>query len=172
MREMQPELVELSPERVWIEYEKGMSSLTPFRFFEVLNEAQCVEPWFEDVNVFGLIALLKERWLRELNAIAALGWISDEASTVRQLRKLKAPGKFLRLARSVATFGHQLSNLEDASPNDVLTLFERSGAFRPGIAFFLLIEAVETCAGVSLQKVLDLVEAVKRIRLPKLPSQE
>ena len=72
MREMQPELVELSPERVWIEYEKGMSSLTPFRFFEVLNEAQCVEPWFEDVNVFGLIALLKERWLRELNAIAAL----------------------------------------------------------------------------------------------------
>ena len=172
MREMQEELRELSPERVWMEYEKGMSSLTPFRFFEVLNEAECVEPWFEEINVFGLIALLKERWLREHNAIAALGWISDEASTVRQLRKLKAPGKFLRLARSVALFGHQLSNLEDASPNDVLTLFERSGAFRPGIAFFLLVEAVETCAGVSLQRVLDLIETVKAIRLPKLPSQE
>ena len=172
MRNMQPELIALAPERVWLEYEKSMSSLAPFRFFEVLNDSDCLDPWFDEINIFGLIALLRERWMREMNAVAALGWVSDEESTVAQLAKLKAPGKFVRVARNVAKFGHDLSSLDSASPDDILTLFERCGAFRPGIAFFLLVEAVESCAGVSLQNVLELVETVKNIRLPRLPSAE
>ncbi|MCY4142410.1 MAG: hypothetical protein OXG08_01800 [Gammaproteobacteria bacterium] len=172
MRSMQEELADLSAERVWSEYARAMEGLTPFRFFDTLSETESIEPWFSGIAVIGLTSIMRERWLRSIDAIAAIGWVHEEATAVALFRRLKAPGSVVRLGRDVARFGHSLSTILSQDPIDVLSFFERSHAFRPGTAFQRLVAAVQACAGLDLGCVKRLVGQVSKIRLHGIPSNE
>lgn len=165
MVQMQGELSTLAAERVWVEYAKAMRGLTPSRFFETLTEVGAVDPWFSDLKVLSVVGLIRERWLRHANAIAAIGWLHDEDSVSSFCRRLKVPGKLFRLVRDVARHGQALCELQNRSPNDVMRVLQLSHALRPGDAFTRLVAAVEACASVDLSSVKDLVHKLKHIRL-------
>ncbi len=172
MSTMGEELGDLSAERVWHEYAKAMGGLTPFRFFDTLNEVDAVDPWFSGLAVIGLSTMLRERWLRKLHAVAAVGWIHDESTAVEWLRRVKAPGRVLRLARDVARYGHALSGFFERDDESALVLLEHTNAFRPGEAFMRLVTAVEKCSGVDLKGVAELAENLRAIRLRNVSNEE
>ncbi len=165
MTSMQEELADLSAERVWNEYARAMEGLTPFRFFDTLSETETTEPWFSGIAVIGLTTIMRDRWLRGTNAIAAIGWVHEESTAVMLFRRLKAPGKVVRLGRDVARYGHELTTILSQEPIEVLGFFERSHAFRPGMAFHRLVTAVEACTGLDMESVKQLVDKVSKIRL-------
>ena len=169
---MREELSSLSAERVWGEYAKAMSGLTPHRFFETLNDVGAVEPWFSDLSIVSVAALVRERWLRHANAIAAIGWLHEEEAVAKFCRRLKVPGKLFRLVRDVARHGQALCELEHKSPADVLRILQHSHALRPGSAFARLIDAVEACSSIDLSTVRDLVQQLKLIRVEGFSGEE
>ncbi len=61
MKEMSNELYGLSPERVWVELIKALSSNEPRRFFEVLCDCNCLDYWFPEIKaILGVPAGPKE----------------------------------------------------------------------------------------------------------------
>lgn len=172
MAQMRGELSTLPAERVWIEFAKAMRGLTPNRFFETLNEVGAVDPWFSDLATLSVAGLIRERWLRHANALAAIGWLHDEDSVTKFCRRLKVPGKLFRLVRSVARHGQALCELQEKSPTDVMHLLQLSHALRPGDAFTRLIEAVEACSSTDLSAVRDLVQQLKQIRVENVSPEQ
>lgn len=172
MSTMQDELADLSAERVWHEYAKAMSGLTPFRFFETLSVSNAVDPWFSGLAIISLVSLLRELWLREANAMAAIAWLHDEATSISLMRRLRAPGHVVRLLRDVARHGHEISSYTGLKPEKVLVLLEKSNAFRPGQAFSKLVSSVQACSTVDLRGLIELVERVKIVRVFDVPQDE
>lgn len=169
---MRDELSELSAERVWQEYAKAMNGLTPFRFFEILSESNALEPWFSGLAVISLISLLRELWLRDIDAMAAVAWLHDEPSSVALMRRLKAPGHVIRLTRDVARHGHSLASYTTLKPDEILVLLEKSNAFRPGQAFGRLVSSVEVCSSIDLGELVELVEEVRKVRVFNVSREE
>lgn len=172
MAQMQGELSVLAAERVWVEYAKAMRGLTPYRFFETLTEVGAVDPWFSDLTILSVVGLIRERWLRHSNAIAAIGWLHDEDAVSSFCRRLKVPGKLFRLVRDVARHGQALCELQTKSSTDVMHVLQRSHALRPGDAFTRLVTAVEACASVDLSVVRELVHKLKKIRVERAPAEQ
>lgn len=172
MAQMQGELSTLPAERVWVEFAKAMRGLTPYRFFETLNEVGAVDPWFSDLATLSIAGLIRERWLRHANAVAAIGWLHDEESVTKFCRRLKVPGKLFRLVRSVARHGQALCELQEKNPKDVMRVLQLSHALRPGDAFVRLVEAVEACSSTDLSAVRDLVQHLKQIRVENVSPEQ
>ena len=169
---MRDELSELSAERVWQEYAKAMSGLTPFRFFETLSESNALDPWFSGIAVISLISLLRELWLREIDAMAAIAWLHDETTSVSLMRRLKAPGHVIRLTRDVSRHGHSLSSYSALKPEEILVLLEKSHALRTGQAFERLVSSIQACSSIDLGKLVELVEKVRKVRVFDVPQDE
>ena len=169
---MRDELSELSAERVWQEYAKAMSGLTPFRFFETLSESSALDPWFSGLAVISLVSLLRELWLRDTNAMAAVAWLHDENTSVSLMRRLRAPGQVIRLTRDVARHGHSLSGYTSLNPDEILVLLEKSNALRPGQAFGRLVDSVQACSSIDLGELVELVEEIRKVRVFNVPQDE
>ncbi|MYF01786.1 MAG: hypothetical protein F4227_02060, partial [Gammaproteobacteria bacterium] len=172
MAQMREELSVLPAERVWIEFAKAMRGLTPNRFFETLNEVGAVDPWFSDLATLSVAGLIRERWLRHANALAAIGWLHDEDSVTKFCRRLKVPGKSFRLVRGVARHGQTLCELQEKSPTDVMHVLQLSHALRPGDAFARLVDAVEACTSTDLSAVRELVQQLKQIRVENVSPEQ
>lgn len=172
MAQMRGELSALPAERVWVEFAKAMRGLTPNRFYETLNEVGAVDPWFSDLATLSVAGLIRERWLRHANAVAAIGWLHDEDSVAKFCRRLKVPGKLFRLVRSVARHGQALCELKEKSPTDVMRVLQLSHALRPGDAFTRLVDAVEACSSTDLTAVRDLVQQLKQLRVESVSPEQ
>ena len=172
MAQMQRELSTLSAERVWVEYAKAMRGLTPYRFFETINEVGAVDPWFCDLTILSVAGLVRERRLRHANAIAATGWLLEEEAVTKFCRRLKVPGKLFRLVRDVARHGQALCELQQKSPADVMRVLQLSQALRPGDAFARLVDAVEACSSIDLSAVRELVQQLKHIRVEGASAEQ
>ena len=172
MDQMQGELSTLSAERVWVEYAKAMRGLTPYRFFETINEVSAVDPWFSDLTILSVAGLVRDRSLRHADAIAATGWLHDEEAVTKFCRRLKVPGKLFRLVRDVARHGQALCELQHKGPADVMRVLQLSHALRPGTAFVRLVDAVEACVSSDLSAVRDLVNQLKQIRLEGVSAEQ
>ena len=172
MTAMREELSTLPAERVWAECAKAMRGFTPYRFFETLSEVGAVDPWFGDLTILSVVGLVRERKLRHLNAVAAIGWLHDEETVNKFCRRLKVPGKIFRLIREVARHGQALCELQRKTPEDVLHVLLQSHAMRPGDAFARLVEAVEACSSIDLSAIRDLVNHLKLIRVVGTTTEE
>ncbi|MXW07157.1 MAG: tRNA nucleotidyltransferase [Gammaproteobacteria bacterium] len=172
MARMRGELTTLPAERVWVEFAKAMRGLTPNRFFETLNEVGAVDPWFSDLATLSVAGLIRERWLRHANAVAAIGWLHDEDSVTKFCRRLKVPGKLFRLVRSVARHGQALCDLQEKNPSEVMRVLQLCHALRPGDAFARLVDAVEACSSTDLTTVRDLVQQLKQLRVENVSSEQ
>lgn len=169
---MTGELSTLSAERVWAEYAKAMRGLSPFRFFETLSEVGALDPWFSDLKTLSVVGLVRERKLRHLNAVAAIGWFHDEETVNKFCRRLKVPGKIFRLIREVSRHGQALCELQQKTPEDVLLVLLQSHAMRPGDAFARLVDAVEACSSINLSATRDLVKHLKVVRVVGAAAEE
>ena len=172
MAAMKEELSTLSAERVWAECAKAMRGLSPFRFFETLHEVGALDPWFSDLTILSMVGLVRERKLRHLNAVAAIGWLHDEETVNNFCRRLNVPGKIFRLIREVARHGQALCELQRKTPEDVLNVLLQSHAMRPGDAFARLVEAVEACSSIDLSAIRELVNHLKLIRVVGTKTEE
>ena len=172
MSAMQTGLCDLSAERVWNEFWLAMNGNDPYRFFETLRDSDTLDPWFSGISHIALVSLMRKRRLKGNFAVAAIGWVHDEEETISFLRRLKAPGKAMRLARDVARYGHALTLTESFKPLAFLKVLEQSKAFRSSQAFPKLLRAVEACASVDLGELEQLVVELGRIRLEGVSSEE
>ncbi len=172
MVQMREELSTLPAERIWFEFAKAMRGLTPYRFFETLNDVGAVDPWFSDLATLSVAGLIRERWLRHANAVAAIGWLHNEDSVTKFCRRLKVPGKLFRLVRSVARHGQALCELQEKSPTDVMRVLQLSHALRPGDAFARLVDAVEACSSTDLSAVRELVQQLKQLRVENVSPEQ
>ena len=169
---MTGELSTLSAERVWMECVKAMRGLSPHRFFETLNAVDAVDPWFSDLTVLSVARLVCERRLRHANAVAAIGWLHEERTVTQFCRRLKVPGKVLRLVRDVARHGQTLCELHQKNPADVMRVLLLCHALRPGEAFARLVDSVEACSSFDLSAVRALVQKLKLIRVEGASPEE
>ena len=172
MSTMSDELSDLPAERVWDEYVKAMAARSPYRFFETLEESDCVRPWFGDLSVTDLTAVLRERELQNENAVGAIGWTHGPEETTSLLRNLKAPSDSIRLAHDIARFGRALCDFRSMRSEEVLSILERSQAFRQGESFTILVKAVESISGSNLEYIPRLVARLRKVRLRGVPANE
>ena len=77
----------------------------PHRFFEVIESANAVDPWFKGFDLRTTANLIEKRGLRDDAAIAAIGWcnelqVIDEFIVRFRPSSALWPTKFLRSARA------------------------------------------------------------------------
>ena len=168
MASMRGDLKALSGERVWAELAKAAAAPSPGRFFEIV-QALDGAIWFERLNLPAVAALWRERPFRSAaTALAAIGWSEDRAAIAAVFSRLRAPRLTARAACAVATHGPVLAAPEDAP--DLLGALTAIDAFRPEELADLALAAIEDCAGVSLARLRDLAETLRRLRVESPPG--
>ncbi len=163
MRRMarQDALSELSPERVWQEVVKALSSDAPQRFFQVLEEASAMHPWLAELDgvAFRFPAALTDPETR----FAGMAWKRPPGVFSSLCERLKAPKRFQHLALRVAAHGCVLAEWRGRDAAAVLDAVTAIGALdrqrdpEPALA------VVEACAGrtlVDLRRVIDRLRGV------------
>ncbi|MFU8817801.1 MAG: multifunctional CCA tRNA nucleotidyl transferase/2'3'-cyclic phosphodiesterase/2'nucleotidase/phosphatase, partial [Pseudomonadales bacterium] len=114
----QQQLAELSPERVWQEFQKALSQPTPERFFEVLQAADAMRPWFAELE--GLHLRFPDVLQGAEVRFGALGWQLERPGVEALCLRLKAPNRFAQLAEHVAEHGRTLADWRQHQPAAVL----------------------------------------------------
>lgn len=139
------ELEHLSAERVWSETERAIGEKSPEQYFLTLKQVQGLDYWFAEFtgftgfteeSLFELPCFLKEsssatslhRWAWMLHHLD-IGDIESLCS------RLKAPRRYLDLARLVQTFWSLLNTSPVKDSALCLRLLERAGAFKQGGLF-------------------------------------
>ncbi|WP_036591519.1 CCA tRNA nucleotidyltransferase [Oceanospirillum maris] len=136
------ELEHLSAERVWSETERAIGEKSPEQYFLTLKRVQGLAYWFAEfagvteVSLFELPCFLKESSLA--TSLHRWAWMLHHLNTcdIESLcSRLKAPRRYLDLARLVQTFW-SLLNMPPAKDSALcLRLLERAGAFKQGGLF-------------------------------------
>ncbi|MEQ8482846.1 MAG: multifunctional CCA tRNA nucleotidyl transferase/2'3'-cyclic phosphodiesterase/2'nucleotidase/phosphatase [Pseudomonadales bacterium] len=154
-------LAELSAERVWQELEKALGSGAPERFFEVLEQAGAMTPWL--VELAGLDrSKLPEPGPAEAR-FAALAWHLDREQVRNLCGRLKAPGRFQRLAEQVAAHGRTLAGWRHAQPPTVVEALNDVGALARHRDPEPAIAAAERCARVRLDDLRGLIGRLQAV---------
>jgi tRNA nucleotidyltransferase (CCA-adding enzyme) len=147
------ELAALSPERVYAEFARALSSPAPQRFLEVLAAAGALAPWFADVDVAAAAAVLAtatQAGLTDVERFAALCATLSPAA-VRDLPvRLRVPRAHAELGTLVATLGPGLAAAATADAASLLSLLARADAFRRGERFASLLRVAGSVHGVDL----------------------
>ena len=168
MTSMRRELAALSGERVWGELAKAAVCPAPSRFFDIARALDGAV-WFERLNLEATVALFRRQAFRnQANALVAIGWTNDRAAIANTFSRLKAPRLLTRAAICVAAHGTTLADAKAAPA--LLEALTAIDAFRPGTLAGLALAAVEDCAGVSLDHLRDLIEALRGVRVDAVPG--
>lgn len=156
MRSMASELATLSAERVWMEWEKAAASAAPARFFEIVAAADAQQPWFADVDLDKLAALITKVGIGEGIALAVVGWMVDAGIAGAFFERLKSPKRVRAAATGLARWGAVLADVEHAEAADVLAALQGIGMFRTGTTAEDVVDLAQGCSGRSLSDLRDL----------------
>jgi tRNA nucleotidyltransferase (CCA-adding enzyme) len=122
-------LSELSAERVWQELEKALGCPASERFFEVLEEAQAMEPWLTELT--GVNPGPMQRVTTAEQRFAALAWALDRQQVRALCARLKAPRRFQRLAEQAAGHGRVVADWRHVDADRLLTALTGAGVLAP-----------------------------------------
>ena len=169
MKSMVGELSALSGERVWRELELAAGSPRRARFFETLRDIG-ERHWFGPLDLPATIQLFAARTFdTPRTALVALGWVNGAASLDRVCRMLRVPRLVHRASVSLARHGRTLDATGTPSGQllDALTGIE---AFRQSELTANVLDAVESCAGVSMAPNRRLIRELRRMRVDVEPG--
>jgi tRNA nucleotidyltransferase (CCA-adding enzyme) len=133
MREMSRSgaLAELSAERVWAELHKALAAVAPERFFAVLTDADCLQPWFAEIADVGDRADIPLSLDDPLDRFAALMAATNDDAVRRLGARLKCPRLAERLARLVVDNRELLGRWREHSAEAVFSALAACRAFKP-----------------------------------------
>lgn len=154
-------LAELSAERVWQELEKALASDAPGRFFEVLEEAGAMTPWL--VELAGVECSALDRAGSAEMRLAVLAWHLDRVQVRDLCGRLKAPGRFQRLAEHMAVHGRTLAGWRHADAHALVAALNDVGALARHRDPAPAIAAAERCASVRLDDLRALIERLRAV---------
>jgi tRNA nucleotidyltransferase (CCA-adding enzyme) len=153
------ELASLSAERVFREFRKALSAPAPGRFFEVLAAARAIAPWF--VEFVGVSPAFPEAADEGLYRFGGLGFELAAPALTALGERLRAPGRWCRLAQSVGRHGRLLLQWPDAAPEALHSALSSLGAYRDPAWADDLAPVLQARGGAGLA---PLAAAVARIR--------
>lgn len=162
-------LAELSAERVWQEVHKALDGAAPRRFFQVLEEAGALSPWFAELS--GVEVEIPVSLAGAHERFAALGWIVDRDQITALSRRLRAPNRYQRLATHIAAHGRCLAAWTRAPASDVLTALTAIGLFATGQDPDAALRVVEACAEIKLASLRGLMPRLRDISAARFEAQ-
>ncbi len=133
------ELDHLTPERVWVEIEKGLSEASPVTFIITLMVCEAWSKLFPGIRIGGTFHKLRNASDLSFNNKLMIIFSETEAKAVSTtLEKYKASADTMNL---VMTFKHlQGSNNGPATPLETLQLLKRMDAFRRPENFYEIMK--------------------------------
>lgn len=165
------EVNHLTPERVWLEWQKVFSSAEPGIFIETLQSLdawQILMPAFVQVKEDIKHIQAASKHIKDERLMATLGWYLEEATLKDELKKLRLPKDITQLSvltRSLAEY--YVSTKFKVEAEDLLKVFYRWDVFRRKERFQSAILLVSSALGIpdNLEKVLSIAKAVAEVRL-------
>ncbi|OTA17584.1 multifunctional tRNA nucleotidyl transferase/2'3'-cyclic phosphodiesterase [Xenorhabdus vietnamensis] len=139
------ELSSLTPERVWRETEKALSSQSPQAYFQVLRDCGALTVLFPELdNLFGIPLLGHDAGLHSLHALQISTQLSKEIdirfaslcchiemTPLKQMcERLRIPNSARDLATIVTQYHHWVHIAKQLPPEALLTLFNAVDAWR------------------------------------------
>ncbi|MBD2783966.1 CCA tRNA nucleotidyltransferase [Xenorhabdus sp. DI] len=139
------ELSSLTPERVWRETEKALTSPSPQVYFQVLRDCGALAVLFPEIdNLFGAALVKHDAGLHALQVLQISTQLSEETdirfaslcshiemSALKQMcERLRIPNSARDLAMIVTQYHGWVHSAEQLSPEALLTLFNAVDAWR------------------------------------------
>lgn len=163
IRSMSAQLHELSAERVWNEWVKALQEKAPYRFFEVLLDAEIKDPWFHELKLKPLAAIHKERDLSLQGAFAHIGWLHSENQLESFFDRLVAPKKAKSLALQMCQSGRLFEQFDRLDNESAIDLLDNVGAFHGDTRFETYLAALSCVIDVDVQKYLKLRKILRKV---------
>lgn len=159
-------LAELSAERVYNEWIKALASPARHRFFEVLAQAESLDPWFAELRVHldAINDLLRSTHMLSVPAaIIAIAWVIN-MPVPAWLERLKAPR--LLIDSSVLLVRHRLDLLAQTDDaQTLLTTLEATDALRRGERFELLMNVLAQARKPVADRWLSIAQGLRAQRI-------
>ncbi|MEZ5599133.1 MAG: multifunctional CCA tRNA nucleotidyl transferase/2'3'-cyclic phosphodiesterase/2'nucleotidase/phosphatase [Pseudomonadales bacterium] len=149
MREMARggRLAELAPERVWQELRRAVDTPSPWRFLDVLRDADALLPFFEEWRVEP--PLLRHAFRGDACLAAWCEHLDGEA--VRSLaQRLRMPNAVRDFVLHVGLAAPLLPRWRDVAAEEIVRLLGRLRAFQDGSALRAVLRYLESRHGVLL----------------------
>ncbi|MDC9590019.1 CCA tRNA nucleotidyltransferase [Xenorhabdus sp. XENO-10] len=139
------ELSSLTPERVWRETEKALTSQSPQVYFQILRDCGALAVLFPEIdNLFGVPLLEHDAGLHSLQVLRISTQLSEEidirfaslcchveVTPLKQMcERLRIPNSARDLATIVTQYHHWVHTAEQLSPEALLALFNALDAWR------------------------------------------
>ncbi|MBD2795821.1 CCA tRNA nucleotidyltransferase [Xenorhabdus sp. 18] len=139
------ELSSLTPERVWRETEKALTSQSPQVYFQVLRDCGALAVLFPEIdNLFGAALVKHDAGLHALQVLQISTQLSEETdirfaslcshiemTSLKQMcERLRIPNSARDLAMIVTQYHGWVHSAEQLSPEALLTLFNAVDAWR------------------------------------------
>lgn len=173
------ELLELKKERVWMEVEKALQTVTPGVFFAVLTELGAVKQLWPALAVqlqqapqlLDYLDRVAAAGLSAEQRLAVLGWCADEAEAKQLAEELWLPRAYqqqlLALVRIKSHPGLAATNAEA-----VMALFDRLDAWRHPQLFAFTLQLVALLESIKTTTLLlNLLTGVQAIKAAALVRQ-
>ena len=165
------EVNHLTPERVWLEWQKVFCSAEPGVFIETLDSLgawQILMPAFVQVKEDVKHIQAASKHIKDERLMATLGWYLEEADLKNELKKLRLPKDIAQLCiltRSLAQY--RINSGFDVEPEDLLRCFYRWDVFRRKERFQSAMLVVSSALGRhdNMEKVLTIAKSVAKIKL-------
>lgn len=160
------ELSALSAERVWQEWVKAMNAPATGRFFQILDDARAMSPWFTEVDVKRVHwVFTRGSYRNDIESNGSLGWVHEIEVIEALMDRLKAPRHHRTTARVIAEVGPVLADFCGGHPDTLLDALTIAGAFRSEEAMEHVFGVVEVCAERSCDRLRELVAKLRTMNL-------
>ncbi len=163
IRSMGDQLNELSAERVWNEWVKALEEIAPFRFYEVLRDAQITAPWFSELALDELVVGHRDRVLPLQGAFALIGWLHSEQQLSSLFDRLMAPKKAKSLALEICLSGRLFEQFDQLDDERAIDLLDQAGAFHGDARFETFLTALTNVADVDKKQFLKLRKSLRKV---------
>ena len=163
IRSMGDQLNELSAERVWNEWVKALEENAPFRFYEVLRDAEITEPWFRELALEDLAVAHRERVLSLQGAFALVGWLHSEVHLDAFFDRLMAPKKAKSLALEICRSGRLFANFDELDSSQAIDLLDQAGAFHGDTRFETYLAALSCVVDVDVKQFQKLRKLLRKV---------
>jgi len=165
------ELDHLTPERVWVEIEKGLSEASPCTFVITLMVCEAWGRLFPNIRVGGTFHKLRNAADLSFDNKLMILFSDTEAKVVSTtLEKYKASADTTNL---VMTFKHlQNSNNGFTTPLETLQLLKRMDAFRRPNNFYTIMKSAVLFQDEFYTSLLDSFETMKDVAFASLSPEQ
>lgn len=173
----QGEIATLTPERVWVEFEKGLMGEFPYSFVETLELVGAMSVLIPEYNSLDAFYPLSDAGLLQLdlmNRFVALFRSVDPQHLDAVFDRMKAPNDVRAMLKKIAVIEHYLNNKR--TPEAILAVLEQTGVFKKSldllkiVTMYKLFLTSNLCDEMKLMELLEAALNTTKITFSTLPE--